>query len=262
MVILLILTRSDKLKNNEYISKMWIRTLSYIVPIVIIMSFGLLNGSSSDKQSVAFGIGFATVMLIAIILQTKGNIQRYFKFEIPNKLIEYYDKLFKNAEMIQDKDALVCYSKAIVYCYYGEFDKALELMDKINWNDRVPYVQSFKVLIDALICYLRDNNYEEGLRLSITAQKLAETSKNFLGSSIGKDSYNTYIQVGELLIGNDNVDYLNEIEIKFQRTKNFMQKVLVGWCLSIVYTRMNKLDKANKMEDYCKKEVPYCKPFL
>jgi hypothetical protein len=148
-----------------------------------------------------------------------------------------------------------------VYCYYGEFEKAIELLSKIEWNDKIPYLQSLELTIRVLICYLKNNDYMEGLRLSAVAQRLGEVTGNYPGVSKSSDFFDTYIQIGELLTGNYTDNAIDKLEERFKKSPLF-PKVLIAWCLSNVYTKMNMEEKAIIMKDYCKKIVPHCKPLL
>lgn len=244
--------------NDKYIIKHWKKLAVYLLIIGIVLLFSLING--------LYASFIPTVILIAIALtfyfykkkSVKNSLQKYFQYETPEFLIDYYDKIYKMRKM-RDKDAWLVYNKALAYCYYGEFDIASSIMTTVDWNNRVPYIQSLELSIRALIHYLKHDNYKEGLRLSIIMQKLGDFSANVPGSTKARDFFEIYIQIGELLSGNIRENTIEGLEMKFENSP-FYPKVLIAWGLANTYKKLSMNDKMEGMLNYCKKLVPYCKP--
>ena len=244
------------MRNNEYFKELWTRNLLILIPVAI---FLLINGIK--KPSILL---IALLLLFIFFMFTYRNVNRnieiYFRSESPDKLVNYYTKTINIKT--QDRDVMLCFCKSIVYCYYGYFDKVMESLRGINWNEKVPFLQAFEYLTMAQISYLRDKDFNEGLRLSLIAKQLSVTSNKYPGVNTGNDSFDTYIHVGEILINHKDHYRLNELEEKFKNTKFFIQKVLIAWCLSTVYIKNQMYDKAKEMNEYCVKSIPYCKPMF
>lgn len=248
------------MKNNEYLSNQWEKTLSFILALVLFMIMGVII-NPSIRIPVIFGVAFAAAMTFSVRKKAKNLIEKYFKNESPDKLLNYFENSLNRSKKLQDKEVWICYNKSLVCCYYGEFDRAIEFLGEIDWNDKVPYLQSLEISIKALIYYLKGDNYGEGLRLSIIAQRLGEVSGNYPGVSKSRDFFDTYIQIGELLSGNYSSKVIDNLEEKFKKSPLFLN-ILIAWCLSNVYTKMSTEEKAITMRDYCEKTVPHCKPLL
>jgi len=90
-------------------------------------------------------------------------------------------------------------------------------------------------------------------------KKLGDISINVPVAKQTKESYDTYIQIGELLTGNVKEDLLQSLEIEFDNAK-FFPKLLIAWCLSKIYMDIGVKDKSDKYKDYCAGNAPYCKP--
>ena len=244
------------MRNNDYFKELWKRNFSILIPAVIIL---VLIGTQKPTY-VIFALLFLIISYAFSFKNVNRNIENYFRSESPDKLVNYYIKTINTKT--QDRDVMLFFSNSIVYCYYGDFDKAMELLKDIKWNEKVPFLQAFEYLAKAQISYLRDKNFNEGLRLSLIAQQLSLTSKKYPGINTSNEGFDTYIQVGKILLDHNDQYILNELEAKFKNTKFFIQKVFIAWCLSIVYMMNQMNDHAQEMNEYCKKAVPYCKPMF
>lgn len=247
--------------NNDYINKYWKKIiLSFAFAI-----FLFIGGIVTKNYDVFAVFGIAFILAIANLIfqkrRFKGVLNNHFKNESPDQLINYYDKMFKKTK-VEDKDAFLAYNKALVYCYYGVFEKAIELIDKIDWDKRVPYIQSLELSIRALINYIKPEDYKEGLRLSLLSKELGHFSNKVIGSDKSKEFYEAYVHMGELLSGNTNDTLIiRNLEEQFQSTA-FYPKALIAWCLANTYNKLGMHEKSKEMMDYCKQTVPYCKPLI
>lgn len=244
------------MRNNDYFKELWKRNLTILILVAIIL---LLIGIQKSSFLIP-ALSFLVIFFVFSYRNVNKNIEGYFRNESPDKLINYYMKTINTKT--QDRDVMLCFCNSIVYCYYGYFDKAMESLKDINWNEKVPFLQAFEYLTKAQISYLRDKNFDEGLRLSLIAKQLSITSNKYPGVNTSNDSFDTYIQVGKLLLDHNDQYILSELEVKFKNTKFFIQKVFIAWCLSIVYLMNQMRDKSQEMNEYCKKSVPYCRPMI
>lgn len=245
--------------NNKYILKHWISVLPTIVVLVLLMAFGVFNNPVTIG-AVFGGCIFAIIIIFLVRSMGKKSIGKYLKDETPDRLITYYEKTFKRARGLKDKDIWIVYNKSLVYVYFGKHDLALELLSKIEWKNKVPYLQSLEVSIRALISYLT-KEYSDGLRLSLVAQQLGEITINYPGVNKSREFFDTYVQIGELMTGNIAKERIDALEERFDKSPLF-PKVLIAWCLSIVYEKMNNDDKVKDINKFLESTVPFCTPFL
>lgn len=140
-------------------------------------------------------------------------------------------------------------------------DKVTQMLNEINWNARIPYIQSLELSINTLMCYIQFEDYKEGLNLSILSKELGSISSIYPGAKKSQDIYEIYIQIGELLSGNMDNIIIDSLEDKFKQSSIFV-KPLIAYCLSKVYIKMNMMVKANEKIEYCKQAVPYCKSLI
>lgn len=254
-------------KNNLYFLNVWSKIIISAIPMVLILFFGLFMSESRTTFSFNL-VAIISAMVLAflcrkmVMKKQKNDVDRYFKNETSEQLLNYFDNIYKkrNSKM-PDKDAALAYTKSVICCYYGEFDKAKGFMQEVNWEKRSPNIQSLELSLRALICYLETQNYREGLRLSIISQQLGAVSNKVPGSEKSQKFYETYIQIGEILNGDIDNSVINDLEQEFDDSP-ILIKLLIGFSLSKAYNQINMPEKATEKLDYCKKAAPYCVPLF
>lgn len=246
--------------NDNYFSKNLSKIRKYLIILAILLAGCSLAGLSSVFMPVALIVIAAIVFVIFLKPKIRNDLQTYFKYPTSERLLAYYDRMF-SIRSVEDNEVWLAYNKALVCSYYGEFEKALEFLKKIKWDNKIPYIQSLEISIRALINYLKPEDYQEGLRLSIVAQNMGQMSSKIPGSEKSKEFYQAYIEIGELLSGNVNEDIIRSLESKFDSSP-FYPKVLIAWCLSNIYKKLDLTEKAEMMRNYCISKVPHCLPFI
>ena len=246
-------------KNDVYILNQWKRLYPYGIAAVIIIFVATISGNFLYSLPVLFFILYAIFFLSRNRQKVVGELERFLKYESPDPLIEYYGKVY-NLSKVQDKEIWLTYNIALVLCYYGRFDEAMQSLNVVDWEvQKIPYIQSLEVSIRALIEYLKPGNYREGLRLSYVMQRLGEINANVPGMKEAQDFYETYIEIGELLSGNIKEATIEKLEEKFKRTQLY-PKLLIAWCLTRVYKDMGKSELSDEKASYIRSMAPYCKP--
>lgn len=190
--------------------------------------------------------------------EVKIDLGDYFKKDSPEPLLECYSKIFSTSK-IYDGDAWLAYNKSLVLCYYGEFEKAKSFMEAIDWSNRPPHIKLLDFTIEALIDYIKPENYNCGLNLSIKMKELGDISKYVHNAKQNKEFCDTYVEIGELLTGNIKKDFMQSLELRFMYAQ-FFPKLLIAWCLAKVYLKLGDKYKSNQYIDYCISNAPYCKP--
>lgn len=244
-----------KSRNDKYILSLWKKPFFIIFFVVNIFSFGLYQ-SSDNAFSIMFGITFSLITFLILKVYVRDKVAKYFKNNTPDKLIEFFDKQQKRTT-IENKEAAFAYNKALTYCYYGYFENAIELMSEVDWNSKPPIIQSLEISIDSLICYLKQENYEEGLRLSKIALNLSNVSKAFPGSSKSREVFEMYVEIGEILTGNTKESYIFSLENKFKKLPIF-PKIIIAWGIANAYEQIGEKEKADAMLKYCINQAPFC----
>lgn len=202
--------------------------------------------------------------LFAYIFKTnKSREAKMLKTKTIDMVIKSINKRF-NSKIIRSSseiNVLYYYLKALAFCYYGCFDDATETINKVNWDKEESGHRSYSLIISALICYLQDGDYREGLRLSRIAHKIQESYGKPYANNYSLSFVTTMVNIGTLL--NEESSH-NDIENLEKMLKNVepSQCLLIAWCLSIVYKKLGNDSKSKEYRDYCRDTAPYCTPFF
>lgn len=245
-------------KNNEYILDQWKKLYPYGIIFILAILVTVISGNLLYSIPTLLFLFYASYFLKRNRQKVRGDLARYFQYNSPIPLIEYYSKSFTQSN-IQDKEVWLAYNKALVLCYYGRFAEAIQSLNDINWEQKVPYIQSLEISIKILIEYLKPGDYKEGLRLSYIIQRLGEITVDIPGSKETKDFYETYIEIGELLNGNIKDATIKSLEEKFERTQ-FYPRLLIAWCLAKVYKEIGNTELSSQKIKYVKSAIPFCQP--
>lgn len=253
-------------KNNLYFLRMWLKTLIIVIPIICALTFGIYKNIVEGNIQESILIIISIVVAIGFFYFKRNKSRKYinrgFQYETSRELLKYYDNIFsKQIPNLSDQDAWLTYSKCVACCYYGEFDKAMQMLNGISWNTKSPYIQSLELSIKALVCYLQSKDYKEGLRLSMLAQQLGHVPNQVPGNKKTQSFYESYILVGELLNGNIESNIIVSLEGKYNESP-MLVKLLIGYCLSKVYMKMNMTEKAEEKIQFFKQIAPHCRPLF
>lgn len=242
-------------ENNIYLLKLW------LIPIligVVVVSGVLVNVARGNYF-------FLIVLLIPFVYWfAKGNpskeIDKLLQQSSPEKLVDYYKMTIK-PEAFENGDAYLAYTIALAYCYYGEFDNAVNGMKHIDWGSRPPLIQSLDLVIQSLISYLKNGDFTKGLMLARKARELATASGNFPGSNQSKLAYDAYVEIGQVLTGFSNPQVVNSLELKLKKSSHTLLKIPIAWGLACAYKNDNNMVKVEEMTRFCRTQAPFCNPF-
>ncbi len=131
----------------------------------------------------------SVIKLVNRILSIRAN--KHFKNRNPDKLLRFIQR---GADNGPDSNEITIFGLAQVYAYYGMYDSATEQINVIDWTKKPNRLKSFETRYQAIIQYIRYQNFNQGLDLANESLRLGKF--NF-----GKESYKIIIQVGEVLNG-------------------------------------------------------------
>jgi len=200
-------------------------------------------------EIIPFILVYAFIKAIKFILNKKSY--KYFKEEQPDMLLQFTQR---GANGGSDSSVITVANLALAYVYYGMYDSAERQISIIDWEKKPNRLKSFERRYQAIVQYLKYQNFDYGAELAIESKKLGK-------HNLGKNSYNLIIQIGMLLNGNLDTNEISVLERKFKSNKYIVMKLLIAWALANTYMAQNQIDKSKQYLDYCKELAPYCYPF-
>ncbi|MCA9920433.1 MAG: hypothetical protein KC445_20900, partial [Anaerolineales bacterium] len=109
----------------------------------------------------------------------------------------------------------------------------------------------------ALWAYLENHEFQQGVNLAKEARRLANISKSFAGAKTSLDTYDTVIDIAELLTGNASPGTVARLESKTKESSVVM-KILAAWGLEGFYIQSGQAEEAKKMREILTTFAPYC----
>ena len=239
--------------NDKYMLKHW-------VILIIACSFVLAMWVKDPKSIIS-----VPILIVFVILRGKSirashikQIELAYKEPTPEKLIKYYKKTLKKS--VDDNSfAITAYSISMAHCFWGNFDIANEVMTAVNWEHKPDMFKIYPFLLKAIVIYLKEDNYLEGLRLVRKAKEYTTFTMKFPGRAKDENALSTYIEIGQILSGVCSYDIVSELDRKFNSSPYITIKLLTAWGLANAYKQLHNTEKEAEMLGFCRENAPYCK---
>lgn len=243
--------------NEQYLLKKWIP----IIIVAIIFIVALPISFAKGNYSVVFGVAIALILIFYIRRGASNSIAIALKQRTSEKLIECLAKPLHSLKDRDTRETFVAYNTALSHILYGEYENAEKVIEKVNWDNKIPVYRAAYLNIRALIKYFHTNDYHEALSLARKAKALASVSSAYPGSKKSEMAYEAYVEIGQILVGIGSEEIVARLELKFNNLP-LIPKLFVARGLSIAYKQRGQADKFEKMDTFIKHNAPFCKALL
>jgi len=245
----------EKKHNTAFLLRQWIPVVILWVILLFGMSALIQRGNYLPIIVVIAMIG---VIFAWVYFNTFSQIDRLLKDSSSQPLIDYYDKRLGKSPLLPNKDAILAFSKSLIYTLYGEFEAAKIEMNKINWEEKPPLVKAQRLFLQALWAYLETHDFQQGVNLAKEARQLTDVSSSFPGAKRSLGAYDMVIEVGEVLSGSSEPNTVASLEKRLQQFPVLM-KLIAAWGLEGFYNQSGQPEQARKMRELLNNLAPYCK---
>ncbi|MGZ7440785.1 hypothetical protein [Paenibacillus sp. TH7-28] len=237
--------------NDKYLIKLW-------KPAIIIGLLAIYSIFASGNFGIILIPVVVAIVFMVLKIRSKNGVAKALQHEDPSRLIDTIVKPLKSS-ISQKKTAecLMAYNTAISHVLYGEYKQAEDVMSRVDWASKEPMFQSLDWSIKSLI-HLFTGNIHLGLSEARQARALATTSA-FPGAQKSIDTYEAYIQVGQILAGICHDEMIHSLEAKQQKLP-LIPALLIAWGLINGYHERNELEKYRRMVEFCENNAPHCHP--
>jgi hypothetical protein len=246
----------EKKQNTNYLLKQWIPVA--IVWIILLFGIGGLMRQGIYLPLIVFTALTIGAIVFWVSIKTFSQINRLLKAPSPQPLIDHYDNRLGKSPLLPNKDAILAFSKSLIYTLYGEFENARTEISNVNWEQKPALIKAQRLFIQALMAYLEIHDFQQGLSLAKEARRLTEVSSSFPGAKGSLSAYDMAIEIGELLSGNADANSIDNLERRLQKFP-VMMKVVTAWGLEGFYNQSGQAEKARKMRELLTSLAPYCK---
>ena len=229
--------------------------------LAVVLLFGTLSGYISPRTSLIWA-SVAFAMLFFFGRSKRPSIASLFQHETSEPLLEgMADNLrsFVVASTAGDHiDALTAYNMSVIHAYYGEFSEARMYIASIDWSNRPGEVAVMEFWALALLHYLDDENFQEGL--SYARQAKAMIPVDDAAPNAFTITQDAYVKVGEVLTKQFDRDVLHVLEGYLDSLQIFPQ-ILIWWALGCGYTQLQEEERAATFFALAKDTAPHCPTF-
>lgn len=237
-------------RNNKYLLRLWIP----IVILLILVGVGSFLITSKDSTYAIIPV-VVFICFFIIISRGKTGVKEALQHNTPSKLIDTIVAPLKRTPERQVRESYTAYNTALSYVFYGDYEKAIEIMNTIDWKTKEPMFQALNFNIRSLVNYF-NNETHLGLSNARRAKALATTSA-FPGAKKSIETYDAYVEVGEVLSRVSNDHTIQSLELKFNKLP-LLPKLIIAWGLMNGYKQRNEMNGYNKMLEFCEINAPYC----
>ena len=186
----------EKKQNTAYLLRQW--ALVVILWIILLFGISRLIRQGNYLPVIVFIAITAAAIVGWVAFKTLSQINRLLKSSSSQPLIDYYDKRLGRAPLLPNKDAILAFSKSLIYTLYGDFENAKAEVNKVNWEQKPPLVKAQRLFLQALWAYLEKHDFQQGVKLAKEARELTEVSSSFPGARRSLGAYDMVIEIGEL----------------------------------------------------------------
>jgi hypothetical protein len=174
--------------NNIYMIKMWITIICFGAFVM----FGIFKSLSTNIFYVM--IPLLVLMILYSKRQAKDKINNALQKDNPYELIDVISKPLKSIKQKNLKESFFAYNTSFAYVLYGEFEKANEIMNQVDWEAMEPMFRALEFNIKSLIDYF-NGEIHNGLANARKAKELATTASAFPGVKKSMVAYEAYIEI-------------------------------------------------------------------
>ena len=240
-------------KNILYLLNQW----TPLTLVFILIVAGCLASGPIGWAILGFVLLFNLIIRYRTINQSKDSLRTLLHQKSPEAAIAFYQQQFSKLKspMADSMRALVI---GQIYAFYGEFDSVRIQIDSINWESRPPMQAAGRLSLQCLLEYFEFRDYEKGLALARQARELGKLPLIFPGAKQAKKSFDTYVEIGEILTQTASQRTVKKLEAKLIETVG-LSEPFISWGLAIAYAYSNQRAKLQVMRSLINSIAPDCK---
>lgn len=243
----------DNRRYTIYLLLLWIPVTVFVILVLV----GVLS-SAQRGDFLPFAAVAVTIVVIGwLILRTRTRVNTLLQSDSPKPLIKFHDGNVGRLPLLPEKEADLAASRSLIYTLYGQFEDAKKEMGGIRWDDKPPLYQAQNVWLQALWAYLEIHDFQRGLNLAREARRLADVAPRFPGARTSIDTFDTAVEVGELLSGQPGVGAEDHLISRLRRLPVLVRVVAI-WGLEGFYKRSGQIQEAQQMRNMLNKLAPHC----
>lgn len=240
-------------KNTLYLLNIW-TPLALLLAIVV---GGCLFQGPGGWAILGFMLLFNFIIQYRTINQSKNSLRTLLHQKSSEAAIAFSQQQFSKLKS-PTTDSVRALVVGQIYAFYGDFDSVRIQIDSINWESRPPMQAAGRLLLQSLLQYFESRDYEKGLFLARQARELGEIPLIFPGARQAKNTFDTYVEIGEILTQTASQRTIGNLENRLLETFG-LSEPFIAWGLAVAYAQSNQQAKSQVMRSLINSIAPYCK---
>jgi hypothetical protein len=167
----------------------------------------------------------------------------------PDRIIKHYHE---SVRRIPHAKAAAAYLSALAAAFFGQFDRAREELDAVNWDETTPMYRGHRKYVLSVLAILEETDYPKALRLADEGRELEKNDP--AGGLQLLDDVIRLVAAGE--IDGEGMERLERAAKK----QHGLMPGMCAWALAVYYKRANQPDKAADFKELLRMAVPYSIP--
>ncbi len=249
---------SNKMSNNlRHILLLWIVPIAVIIALVV----GIINKPQSEVIYYIPGFVIAIGLYLYIRMRTEGKVAKKFRQPNVNEVLRYYDNTIKSHALMPEANFIKSCSKSLALSMYGEFHDALFELNRYDISRKADLYNAMQLSGIALNKYLQKLDLENALKNAERALELSKLPGLIPGQKKAQNSYETYVEIGQVLNGLSSDATIASLERRFTKS-TFLLKLIIAWALGVYYKSHGNKTREKEMSQFIQENAPYCEPLM
>jgi len=195
---------------------------------------------------VAIPIVFTAVAICGLVIAVRlFQIRMMLRDKTPDRIIRHYHE---SVRRIPHAKAAAAYLSALAAAFFGQFGRAREELDAVDWNQTTPMYRGHRKYVLSVLALLEETDYPKALQLADEARELEKSDP-----AGGLQLLDDLIRL--VAAGDANGEAMLRLE-KAAKKQHGLMPGMCAWALAVYYKRTNQPDKAADYKELLRLSVP------
>jgi hypothetical protein len=218
--------------------------------VLTILTFGVI-GSVNHGNYVVVAIVFTALgICVLAVMLNHYRVRMLLRDKTPDRIISHYHR---SVRRIPNADAAAAYLSALAAAFYGQFDRARQELDAVDWDRTTAVYRGHRFYVLATLALLEDTDYPKALQLARQASELE--SREAGGGLQALDDVIHSVAEGPT------PDMITRLE-RIAKKQQGLMAGMCAWALAVYYKREGQMEKAADFKESLRMSVPFSAPML
>jgi hypothetical protein len=228
--------------------KSFVRLLVVAGLFAAVVIAGLIGSLRTGNYVVVPIVFTALGVAVVAVMASQYRVRLMLRDRSPDRLIAHYHQTTRR---IPNADAAAAYLSAIAALFFGQFDRAHDELNAVNWADKPAMYRGHRKYVLALLALFEEKDNARALNLAAEARELE-----------GQDPAGGLQRIDDVIqtIASEPADEVIARMEKTARKQHGIVPAMCAWALALYYNRKGLTDKAADFKQLVKIAAPHSAP--